>query len=124
MYVLEYFVEDLKQLGLHEAVRATCFSMEVSVPNFYTILELFCLASGTFFTSVGELRLVLHKIWEVFNLLIDSLSYEEYFPCVEELEQLKKEDPTLFESYRELMCHFYICLDIHQGHGSINSLKS
>ena len=36
-----------------------------------------------------------------------------YFPCAVELEQLDKQDPTLFETYRELMCHFYICLDIY-----------
>ena len=30
----------------------------------------------------------------------------------------------MFETYRELMCHFYICLDVHGGYkGSSNSLK-
>ena len=53
MYVLEYFGEDLKQLGLHEVARATCFGIEMSAPNFYTILEFYCPASGTFI-PVGE----------------------------------------------------------------------
>lgn len=38
--------------------------------------------------------------------------------------QLEKKDPALFETYRELICHFNICLDVHQGRGSVNSLKS
>jgi len=54
-----------------------------------------------------------------------SLPYEEYFPYEAELALLKKQEPALFETYRELMCHFYICLDVHGGHkGSSNSLKS
>jgi len=42
---------------------------------------------------------------------------------MEELEQLKKDDHVLIEN-RELMCHFYICLNIYRGRGSVNSLKS
>ena len=54
-----------------------------------------------------------------------SLPYEEYFPCESELVLLEKQEPVLFETYRELMCHFYICLDVHSGYkGSSNSLKS
>jgi len=63
-------------------------------------------------------------MWEVSNLPISSLLYEEYFPCAEELKQLKKEDPALFETYRELICHFYTCLNIHCGRRHVNSLKS
>jgi len=43
-------------------------------------------ASGTFFTSVGELGMVLHEMWE-------------YFSCAEELRQLEKKEPTLYETY-------------------------
>jgi len=53
-----------------------------------------------------------------------SLPYEEYFPCEAELALLEKKS-ALFETYQELMCHFYICLDVHGGcKGSSNSLKS
>jgi len=52
-----------------------------------------------------------------------SLPYEEYFLCTVELEQLKKEDPAMFEIYQELMCHFYICLDAHKVRGNMNGLK-
>ena len=38
---------------------------------------------------------------------------------------LEKQEPTLFETYEELICHFFICLDVHGGYkGSSNSLKS
>jgi len=47
LYILEYFGEDLKKLRLHEAFRATFFGIEISNPNFYTIFELYCPASGT-----------------------------------------------------------------------------
>ena len=52
-----------------------------------------------------------------------SLPYEEYFLCVEKLAQLEKKESTLYETYRELMCHFYICLNPHSGHGATINLK-
>ena len=54
-----------------------------------------------------------------------SLPYEEYFPCEVELELLEEQEHALFETYRELMCNFYICLDVYGGYmRSSNSLKS
>ena len=51
LYVLAHFEEDLKRLGLHEAIRATCYGIQTSVANFYVIFELYCQATGTFFHS-------------------------------------------------------------------------
>ena len=91
----------------------------------YAILELYCPATGTFFTPMGKLGIALHEMWEVSALLMGSLPYEEYFPCEAELALIEKQEPALLETYRELMCHFYICLDVHGGYkGSSNSLKS
>jgi len=53
-----------------------------------------------------------------------SSPYEEYFPCAEELTQLEKNGPALDETYRELMCHYYICLDLHPSHVNVIKLKS
>ena len=61
-YVLKHFEAELKKIGLHEAVMATCHWMEINVPNFFAIFKLYCPATGTFFTSIGELRLVLHEM--------------------------------------------------------------
>jgi len=97
----------------------------MSVVNFYAIIELYCPAKGTFFTPMGELGIALHEMWEVTALPMGSLPYEEYFPCEAELTLLEKQEPALFETYRELMCHFYICLDVLSGYkGSSNNLKS
>ena len=54
-YILAHFEEDLERLNLYEAVRVTCYGIEVNVACFYAIFELYCPASGTFFTPVGEL---------------------------------------------------------------------
>ena len=62
MYVSDVFKVDLKQLGLHEAVRATCFGININIPNFYVVLEMYYSASGTFFTSVGKLGMALHEM--------------------------------------------------------------
>ena len=62
MHVLDVFDADLKRLGPHEAVRATCFEINISIPNFYAILEMYCPVSGTFFTRVGELGMTAHKM--------------------------------------------------------------
>ena len=62
----------------------------VSVANFYAIFELYCPATRTFFTPVGELGMALHKMWEFSALPMGSLPYEEYFPCESELALLEK----------------------------------
>jgi len=53
----------------------------MSVANFYAIFELYCPATETFFTPVGELGMALHEMWEVSARPLGSLRYEEYFPC-------------------------------------------
>ena len=123
--VIAHFEEDLEWLGLYEAIRATCYGIQMSVANFYAIFELYCPATETFFTPIGELGMALHEMREVSALPLGSLPYEEYFPCEAELELLEKQDPALFETYRELMCHLYICSSMHGSHkGTSCSLKS
>ena len=115
MYVLKHFDAGLKKLGLREAIRATCYGIEISVPNIFAMFELYYAASRTFFTHIGELGMALHDMWEVSNPPMGSMRYEEYFPYTIELEQLEKDNPALFEIYQELMCHFYICLGVHNA---------
>jgi len=79
MYVFDVIDADLKQLGLYKAVRATCFGMHINIPNFYTILEMYCPASGTFFTLDDEQEMALHEIWEVSDLSMGSKPYEKCF---------------------------------------------
>ena len=75
----------------------------MSVANFYAIFELYCPVTGTFFTPVGELGMALHEMWEVSALPLSALPYEEYFLCEAELALLEKQEPALFETYRELI---------------------
>ena len=64
-------------------------------------------------------------MWEVFALPMGSLPYEEYFLCEAELALLQKQEPALFETYKELMCYFYICSSKHGNHkGASSSSKS
>jgi len=90
LYVLAHFEEDLERLGLHEAFRATCYGIHMSVANFYAIFELYCPTTGTFFAPVGELGMALHEMWEVSALPMGSLPYEEYFSCEAGLALLEK----------------------------------
>jgi len=53
--------------------------------------------------------LVLHEMYEVSELMIGDAPYEEYVPSTEELHFLKKGDPLVYETYWEVLCHFYIC---------------
>jgi len=115
----------LSETWTPRSVRATCYGIQMSVVNFYAIFELYCPATGTFFTLVGELGMTLHEMWEVSALLMGSLPYEEYFPLEAKLALLKKQERALFETYRELICHFYICSDMHGSYkGSSNIFKS
>ena len=59
---------------------------------------------------------------EISNLPMGSMPYEEYFPCIMELEQKEKDNPEMFKTYQEL-CHFYICMDVHDTHGNVNRIK-
>ena len=92
------------------------------MPNFFAIFKLYCSASGTFFTPVGKLGLALHKMWEVSNLLMSSMMYGEYFSCTMKLEQMEKDNPDMFETYR-VICHFYICMDVHNARENVNGMK-
>jgi len=121
MYVLEVFEVDLKLLGLYEAVRATCFGIKHQHSYLLCYFgDVYCLTSGKFFTSIGELGMVLHKMWEVSNLPMGSKLYKEYFPYPEELVKIKKDELALYEMYQD---HYYIYLHLHPSRGSMISLK-
>ena len=50
-----------------------------------------------------------------------SMPYNKYFPYTIELEQMEKDDWEMFKTYRDLMCHFYICMD--NTRGNANGIK-
>jgi len=55
------------------------------------------------------MRLDFHQMYEVSVLVIGDVPYEEYILATEELHLLKKSDPLVYETYWEVLCHFYIC---------------
>ena len=40
------------------------------------------------------------------------------------MAQLEKDEPVLYETYRELICHFYIYPDLYPNRENVNKLKS
>ena len=52
--------------------------------------------TGTFFTPVREMRLSLHELYEISDLVIGDALYEEYAPTTKEVHLLKKEDPQVY----------------------------
>ena len=36
---------------------------------------------------------------------------------------MEKDDPEMFETYQESICHFYICMDVHNTSGNANGIK-
>jgi len=105
-------------------MQATHLGMDISVQNFYAVLERYNPHSSRFFTPVREMGLSLHEMWEVSKLPMGSFLYEKYFPYGRELHQLAGDEPDLYEVYRELMCHFYICMYINKTKGNINDQKA
>ena len=53
-----------------------------------------------------------------------NLSYEEYIPFIQELQKLISQNGALYETFRELLCHFKIYLDIHGVRGNFKRLKN
>ena len=60
-------------------------------------------------SPLGEMGLALHEMYEVSGLVIGDAPYEEYVLTSEELHLLRKEDPQVYETYYEVLCHFHIC---------------
>jgi len=60
--VFDVFAYDLMRLRLYEAIRAIYFRININIPTFYAILEIYFPALGTFFTLVGELGMALYEI--------------------------------------------------------------
>ena len=73
------------------------------------MLEFYNPSTCTFFTPSGELGFALHEMYEVSGLMMGNRPYEEYTPGTKELHIIRKQDPQVYETYWELLCHFHIC---------------
>jgi len=102
-------------MGLYHSVRAVQYGLPQSFHNFYGTLEHYSSLTGTFFTPVGEMGLALHELYELSGLVIGDAPYEEYVLTSEEFHLLRKEDPQVYETDWEVLCHFHICGQIFSG---------
>jgi len=93
---------------LHQAIRAIQYGILQGSHHFYDILERYNPLIGTFFTPIGEIGFALHELYKVSVLVIGDAPYEEYVLTTEELHLLRKEDPQMYETYWEVLCHFHI----------------
>jgi len=77
-----------------------------------------------FFTSVGEMGFALHEMYKISGLVIGDTPYEEYVPSIEKLYLLKKDDPLVYETYWEVLCHFDICAQkIEWRYGGVKQMR-
>ena len=76
------------------------------------MLERYNPETCTFFTSVEEMGLALHEMYEVFRLVMGDIPHEEYVPSVEELHLMVDSAPLAYVTYWEMLCHFHISTEI------------
>src|SRR5436189_2979511 len=82
--------------------------VRANVNNFLGMLEQYSPRTCTFFTPVGEIRISPWEMQHVSGLPAGEFPYEEHVPPSAELELLKVQDPELYSTYWELLCHFYL----------------
>lgn len=74
--------------------------------------------TNTIFTLLGELGFTLHEMHEISVLSTGKTPYVEIIPSVKELLCLKT-IPNAYSTNWELMCHYYICVDISKMRGQV-----
>jgi len=108
-FVLADLEDLLLQVGLYGTVSAIQYGISQSTQHFYVVLKRYNTETCTFFTPIGEMKLVLHEMYEVSGLMIGDAPYEEYVSSTEDLHLLKKGEALVYETYWEVLCHFHIC---------------
>src|SRR3954466_6165070 len=88
---------------------AMCQGMRANVNNFLGMLEQYNRETCTFFTPVGEIGISPWEMQHVSGLPAGEFPYKEHVPPSAELEMLMTQDPELYSTYLEVLCHFFIC---------------
>lgn len=107
-FILSKFVSILKDIGLYRAIRNVQYGLSHSVYHLFSILEMYNPKSGTLFTPVHELSCILHEMLQVSLLSMGELLCKQIVLMMEELRWMKKQDPQVYETYWEVICHFCI----------------
>src|SRR3954465_7087624 len=103
------FEDRLQQIQLLPAVLAVRQGVRANVNNFLGMLEQYSPETCTFFTPVGEIGISPWEMQQVSGLPMGEFPYEEHVPPSVELELLEVQDPELYSTYWEVLCHFFIC---------------
>src|SRR3954463_8606085 len=103
------FRDQLRQLQLLPAMLAVRHGVRANVNNFLGMLEQYSPETCTFFTPFGEIWLLPWEMQRVSALPMGKFPYEEHVQPSAELELLMVQDPELYSTYWEVLCHFFIC---------------
>src|SRR5438270_1300575 len=103
------FEDHLRQIQLLPAVLAVRQDVRANVNNFLGMLAQYSPETCTFFTPVGEIGISSWEMQRVSGLSAGEFPYEKHVPPSAELELLKVQDPELYSTYWEVLCHFFIC---------------
>src|SRR3954470_5081056 len=114
------FKDQLQQIQLLPALLAVCQGVRANVNNSLGMLEQYSSETCTFFTPVGEIGISPWEMQHVSGLPAGEFPYEEHMPPSAELEWLKMQDPELYSTYWEVLCHFFICRELKgRGRGGV-----
>src|SRR4051812_13382171 len=84
------------------------------------MLEQYSPDTCIFFAPVGEIGISPWEMQQVSGLPAGEFPYEEHVPPSAELELLKMQDPELYSTYWEVLCHFFICGELRgRGRGGV-----
>src|SRR3954466_11999345 len=103
------FKDQLQQIQLLPAMLAVRQGVRANVKNFLGMLEQYSPEMCTFFTPVGEIGISPWEMQQVSGLPVGEFSYEEHVLPSVELELLKVQDPGLYSTNWEVLCHLFIC---------------
>src|SRR5436189_5007157 len=114
------FEDQLRWIQLLPAMCAVRQGVHANVNNFLGMLEQYSPDTCTFFTPVGEIGISPWEMQRVSGLPAGEFPYEEHVPHSGELELLKMQDPELYSTYWEVLCHFFICGELKgRGRGDV-----
>src|SRR4051812_3792019 len=114
------FEDQLQQIQLLPAVLAVRQGERANINNFLGMLEQYNPETCTFFMPVGEIGISPWEMQQVSGLPAGEFPYEEHVPPSAELELPKVQDPGLYSTYWEVLCHFFICGELKgRGRGGV-----
>lgn len=76
-------------------------------------MELYNAGTCTLFTPIGEIGIAVHEMHEVTGLPEGDYPYKEFILNHWEFRALEKQNSRIYGTYWEVLCHYFICMDVH-----------